>query len=188
VGEVVPGFEKRKIWIDATMLLDERKEVVRLSKLHQCFRRHFGRRQLHVDAIGLPSAPVESAMNVAPNLVIFGAMESVNGIHGQEVTARAFARHFNFGFEILTVDMHRIRRPLHTAWAMIEMQVVSYVLHESRALSFKEQGALRTLLGDRAARPQVPVANGWFNGAVNRTRWKVSIMHDSRNIRRGLGG
>ncbi len=122
--EVGLGFVQRQIRVCSPIFFDKRDEVALFDPLHHGSRGDFWRRQLNPNAIGFPITPIEPSRKAAPNIGVFRAMKSTNGIHAEKTTSRALSRNLNLAANPLIFIYDRIRRTFNAARAMVEMQIM----------------------------------------------------------------
>ena len=134
------------------MLANESSQVVLTGECRQGFCGDFGRRQLQINRIGGPRAPVESAITTAPFFLVLGANETANPIERQITTRCTFPRNFDLGCDVLILVMDGIRRTMNAAGAIVQVQVPSNFGRITNAFALEEIVTIRTLIGHGASR------------------------------------
>src|SRR5215470_2168468 len=92
-------------------------------------------------------------------------------------TLRALPRNFDLGNNELIAINNRVRWSWDATVTVVQMQVVANVLHISCALALEQLWASATLVRDGSGRHHVAERNRWLNRTVNRTNWKIFLVH-----------
>ena len=159
------------------MFFDERDHVVIVRVPREIASSDLWRLQLNVDVVGLPSAPVESAMKVTPLVSVFGAVESANWIDRNVDTRGAFAGYVDLGSDEFGFVRDWVGWTVDSARTMVQMQVSADFFDIASAFAFEQVLAFGALLRNGSTRQHMFEAKGRLDRPVNRTRWEVLSVH-----------